>query len=73
MSTTLISPLKAARQARAWTIQDVARESGLDPATISRIERGTQWPTRDKLTAILRTFPDLSERDVLFPNGSDAA
>lgn len=45
------------RLARKWTVHDLARESGVSTATISRVERGLAWPTERVAHAMDATFP----------------
>lgn len=45
------------RVARGWTMRDLARESGLDPGHLSRIERGRTTPTEYTAAKIDKTFP----------------
>lgn len=40
-----VSSLKSARKARGMSVQAVAKATGLDASSISRIERGAQQPT----------------------------
>jgi lambda repressor-like predicted transcriptional regulator len=36
--------LEAARQARGWSVRQLAKRSGISPSTIYRVELGTTWP-----------------------------
>jgi HTH-type transcriptional regulator/antitoxin HipB len=54
--------VRAARQARGWTQEDLAHESGLAPVQVSRIERGVReirLTTLLRLLAALEASPDL--------------
>lgn len=49
--------LKKERVARGWTLDDLARETGISPAHLSRIETGARPPTK-KIAAVIDTvFP----------------
>ncbi|MGE5527416.1 MAG: helix-turn-helix domain-containing protein [Methanosarcina sp.] len=53
--------VRAARQARGWTQEDLAERSRLAPVQISRIERGARevrLTTLLRLLSALRTQPD---------------
>lgn len=56
------SRLRAHRQARGWTLKQVAKASGLAISTVSKVERGQMSPTYDKLLQLSRGMGiDLSE------------
>jgi transcriptional regulator with XRE-family HTH domain len=49
--------LRALREARGWDQQTLAREAGVDPSVISRLERGLQDDFRvSVLVALARTL-----------------
>ncbi len=45
-------PLREIRESKYWTVATVARLSGVDPATIWRIENGRTVPHRSTMKAI---------------------
>jgi len=59
------------------TVAELAEACGLDPATVSRLERGQQWPSRKKYLALRRVFPHLTLEELAFPcagvEGRDSA
>jgi transcriptional regulator with XRE-family HTH domain len=57
--------LRDVRLSLGLTLVEVAGRLEVDPSTLSRIERGRQWPTRDLLERIYREFPTLKLDDVL--------
>jgi len=38
---TMAQILKAAREKKGWSLREAARQTGISPATISKLERGT--------------------------------
>ena len=58
---TTASPLRAAREAQGRSLTETARAARIDPATLSRIERGMRLPsaaTLGRLAAVLE-LPEL--------------
>jgi len=49
-------PLRAVREARGKSLRSVARASGVDPARISKIERGLVVPTVRELLRLGRVL-----------------
>jgi DNA-binding XRE family transcriptional regulator len=50
--------LRRTRVARGWSIAEVARRTGLNPAHLSRIELGRRPPTEKIATALDKVFPE---------------
>ena len=50
--------LRRTRTARGWSIAEVARRTGLNPAHLSRIELGRRPPTDKIATALDKVFPE---------------
>lgn len=48
MQTTL----KAARDRKGWTLEQLATESGVNKSTVSRLERGETQPLYETVTAL---------------------
>lgn len=48
--------LREARQKREQTLEDVAAAIGINVASLSRIERGEQLPTRDLARRLFEHF-----------------
>jgi len=44
--------LKAAREKRGWTLEQLADKCGVNKSTISRIERGDTSPMHETVTAL---------------------
>ncbi len=64
----MISPLRAARESRGETLQTVAIAVGIDPGNLSRIERGTQTPSKDLTEKLVAYFGgEVNEVQVIFP------
>lgn len=63
--------LRNHRQARGWTLKDVAEASGLAISTVSKVERGQMSPTYDKLLQLSRGLGiDISELFGSEPTGA---
>lgn len=68
-----MSPLKRARQSRSWTLAEVsARLDALgdrvDPANLSRVERGVQKASTALAEKLVQVFEgDLTEMHILYP------
>lgn len=69
---TRVSPLRKARMDKRMTLEEVAESTGLDVATISRLERGRQWPTR-RTYVLTEFFPDLTINQLADPFGELSA
>ena len=64
----MISPLRVARESRGETLQAVAIAIGVDPGNLSRIERGTQTPSKDLIERLVRYYGgEVSEVEIIFP------
>lgn len=48
--------LRRTREAQGRSLRSVAREAGVDPSNLSRIERGVQQPSLDALVRIGRAL-----------------
>lgn len=44
--------LKAAREKKGWTLEQVAEASGVHKSTVSRLERGETQPQHDTVNAL---------------------
>jgi transcriptional regulator with XRE-family HTH domain len=72
----MIHPLRKYRQRSHLSLFNLAEQCGTSAATISRIERGGQWPDRELMQRLIDatggevTFADFGEFQ---PEGSDAA
>lgn len=53
--------LRIARAARRQSLQDISAATGINIATLSKIERGRVTATLDQKTAILKLFPGYDE------------
>lgn len=56
LETTIRSRLRSLRQARGWTIDELARRSRIGPSTISRLETGERRLAIDNLAALARVL-----------------
>lgn len=67
----LITPLRSARKKADLTLQDVAAKIGgsIDTGNLSRIERGKQVPSPEKLEKLVELFSlyGITEAHILFP------
>jgi transcriptional regulator with XRE-family HTH domain len=62
------SPLKQARLKRDSTLQQVAKDVGIDTGNLSRIERGLQVPSKDLAAKLVRYFGDeVTETQLIYP------
>lgn len=50
------TPLRAVRLAQGLGLRETARQAGIDPSHLSRIERGTAQPTVDTLARLARVL-----------------
>lgn len=67
MDKKIETPLRRARRANNWTLDDLSARTGLDVSQLSRIERGynTTPESAEKLAAL---FPGkLTEIEILYP------
>jgi transcriptional regulator with XRE-family HTH domain len=64
-------PLKAYRQARKLKMDDVVRATGLSKATISRIERGKQFPSALALNKLREFSGNLLSANDFFQHRDD--
>jgi transcriptional regulator with XRE-family HTH domain len=53
MNTSTIHPLRAYRQAAGISLAVLAAQCATSTATISRIERGEQWPERELIRRLI--------------------
>lgn len=73
------SPLKQVRLQREKTLQDVADAVGTDTGNLSRIERGTQVPSKVMAEKLAQYFDnEVTETQIIYPErfmepGSEAA
>lgn len=66
-----MTPLRKWRKAKDISLADLARLLGTSIATVSRVERGEQWPSRGLLISISEiTAGDITAND--FIGASDA-
>jgi len=57
-----------AREKSGKTIQQVAAEVGIDAGNLSRIERGTQTPSKDLTERLAKYFSgEVTEIEIIFP------
>lgn len=63
------TPLRLAREARNLTLKQVADAVGTDGGNLSRVERGTQTPSKELTEALVKFYgvKNLSEVQILFP------
>ena len=62
------TPLRAARERRGLTIQEVAIAIESDVGNLSRIERGLQVPTKPQVERLVEFFGgDVSETQIIWP------
>lgn len=67
-----MTPAKQARERKKLTIYDVARRTGMSPASISRIERGKQGVSKDSAAKLAKTL-GITEQKILYPERFAAA
>jgi predicted transcriptional regulator len=60
--------LKRLRESRMLSKAELARDAGISPLTIDRIERGMDCRMSTMRKILLALNIDLSERKVVFPN-----
>lgn len=64
----MTSPLKTARLKRELTLQLVADAVGIDTGNLSRIERGTQVPSKDLAEKLSKFFDgEVDEIQIIYP------
>ena len=56
LEDTVRRRLRSIRQARGWTIEDLARRSNIGPSTISRLETGQRRLAIDQLVLLARAL-----------------
>ena len=62
------SPLKLARLSREQTLHQVAEALGIDTGNLSRIERGTQVPSKELAEKLANYFGNgLTEMQIIYP------
>lgn len=62
------TPLRLARERRDLTIQQVADAVDIDPGNLSRIERGTQVPSKDLAEKLAKYFDgEINEIQIIYP------
>ncbi|POT56312.1 XRE family transcriptional regulator [Citrobacter amalonaticus] len=63
------SPLRKLRKSHGFTLLHVATGVHVDPATLSRIERGEQVPSVELAERLARFFEgEINELHILYPN-----
>ncbi len=67
------SPLRAVRQARGRSLRSTAREAGIDPAHLSRIERGLAQPSLPSLRRLAQVLGLVELEGFLQPYLSEPA
>lgn len=67
-----MTKLQQARKAKGLTVFEVAVRAGMDPSTISRIERGVQECRREKAVE-LATVLEVDLLEVIFNKPKEAA
>ena len=69
IATPVITRLRLARTARGWTLGYVSKITGIDKATISRIEnlRVIPYPGHRRKLAKLTGVPEEQLQDAVFP------
>ena len=61
-----MASLRTWRKARKITLDELSKRLGMSDASLSRIERGEQWPDRETILKILaETNGDVSVNDIL--------
>jgi transcriptional regulator with XRE-family HTH domain len=70
IETTARRRLRSLRQARGWTIDELARRSNVGPSTISRLETGDRRLAIDHLAALARAL-DTTVDALLVDEASD--
>ena len=55
-AATRIPPLRAVREAHGLGLREVARRAEIDPAHLSRIERGERTPSLEALIRLARVL-----------------
>lgn len=64
----MTSPLKTVRLKRELTLQHVADAVGIDTGNLSRIERGTQVPSKDLAEKLVNFFNnEIDEIQIIYP------
>ncbi|HAF2131121.1 TPA: helix-turn-helix transcriptional regulator [Salmonella enterica] len=62
------SPLRKLRHSHGYTLQRVASEVGVDPATLSRVERREQTPSVDLAERLTKFYDgEINEIQILYP------
>ena len=68
VTTIATTPLKKLREARGLSQTDVAKATGIDQATLSRIEGGTYGPRKQAYLALAKYFGSaISLEQIAFP------
>jgi transcriptional regulator with XRE-family HTH domain len=55
-STHRVPPLRSVREAQGLSLREVAREAGIDPSQLSRIERGVDGLSISTLARLARVL-----------------
>lgn len=64
----MTTPLRIARERRGLTLRQVADATDMDPANLSRIERGDQVPSKESVEALAKFFGhEVTEMQIIFP------
>ncbi len=63
------SPLRILRKSQGHTLLQVAKSVGIDPANLSRIERGQQIASLDVAEKLVAFYSgQINELQILYPN-----
>lgn len=64
----MTTPLRLARERRGLTLKHVADHVHMDPANLSRVERGDQVPSKETIEALAKFFGhEVTEMQIIFP------
>ncbi|MET3122624.1 putative transcriptional regulator [Oxalobacteraceae bacterium GrIS 2.11] len=64
----MTTPLRLARERRGFTLKHVADSVDMDPANLSRVERGEQIPSKETVAALAKFFGhEVTEMQIIFP------
>ncbi|EBJ4581178.1 helix-turn-helix transcriptional regulator [Salmonella enterica] len=62
------SPLRVLRHSHGYTLQHVANKVGIDPATLSRVERREQTPSVELAERLSKFYEgEINEIQILYP------
>ena len=64
----MTTPLRLARERRGLTLRQVASSLNMDPANLSRVERGENGVSKETAEALAKFFGhDVTEMQIIFP------